>query len=261
MGGFDPRTLIAQRVNVHAESGDLVGVIGSRPIHVLSEDEKGKKTEIKDLFIDLGLPGEKVVDLVGVGDMVTLQRDFTRIGEAVTAKALDDRVGVYVMIEALRLLTNQEPNVDVYAVATAQEEVGLRGAITSSFGIQPDFAVALDVTIASDVPDTKPHQHVSKLGGGVAIKLMDSASISHPGMVKTFRDLATQHEIDHQLEILPRGGTDAGGIQRSRAGTPVITLSVPTRYVHSTVEMAHQEDIRGAARLLAKYLKVAHERP
>lgn len=258
VGGFDPKTLVAQRVWIHAESGPLRGVMGSKPIHVMDEAEKKRKPDLKRVFVDLGLPGEKVAELVEVGDMVTLERDFAPLGDAVTGKALDDRAGVYVMIEAMKALGDEAIVADIYAVATVQEEVGLRGAQTSAFGIEPDLAIALDVTIAADVPEAKTHERITKLGDGVAIKLMDGSSISDRGLVKLCRKVAKEKEIPHQMEILPRGGTDAGAIQRSRAGVRTITLSIPTRYLHSTVETAHKGDLEAAIALLSEVLRVAH---
>lgn len=256
VGGFDPRVLMAQRVVVHTESGDLVGIIGSKPPHILSEEERKKSLELKDLFIDLGLPAEEVKKRVNIGDFVTLQQDFTEVGNLVSCKALDDRVGVYVMIEAVRKVKKHV--CDIYAVATTQEEVGVRGARVSSFNIAPDMGVALDVTVASDVPGASEHEHVTKLGAGVAIKIKDSLSISNPKLVRAMRQIAEQKKIKYQLEILPRGGTDAGAIQMTREGVAAITLSIPTRYLHSVVEAAHKDDIQAAIDLLAAFLETAH---
>ena len=257
VGGFDPRVLMAQRVVVHTDDGDFVGVIGSKPIHVLSDEERKKPTEIKDIFIDLGLDAERVTETVRIGDFVTLNQDFVEMGNVVNGKALDDRVGVYVMLEALRRVG--EHQADIHPVATTQEEVGLRGARVSGFGVDPDIAVAIDTTIACDVPGTEEHQQVTRLGEGVAIKVKDSASISNPKLVRHLRNLAEERDIPYQMEILPRGGTDAGAMQLSREGTAAVTLSIPSRYVHSVVECAHKADIEATIRLLAAYLDVAHE--
>jgi endoglucanase len=259
VGGFDPKTLVAQRVTVHTESGPIRGVLGTKPVHVMTDAEKKRPADIKRIFVDLGLPGEKVKGLVEVGDMVTLERDFVTLGEAVTGKSLDDRAGIYVMIEAMRTLDDEELVADVYAVATVQEEVGLRGAQTSAFGVQPHLAIALDVTVAADVPEAKSFERVTKLGLGVAIKLMDGSSISDRGMVKLARKLASEKGIRHQIEILPKGGTDAGAIQRSRDGVRVMTLSIPTRYLHSTVETANPKDLEAAIDLLTEFLRAAHQ--
>lgn len=257
VGGFDPRTLVAQRVTVHTESGPLRGVMGTKPVHLMTEAEKSRKPDIKRVYIDLGLPGEEITKLVDIGDMVTLERDLVDVGECLTGKALDNRAGVYVMLETMMALGDDSLPVDVVAVATVQEEVGVRGAQTSAFGVAPDLAVALDVTVASDVPEAKTHEYVSSLGKGVAIKLMDGSAICDRDMVRALRNIAEELDIPHQLEILPRGGTDAGPIQRSRAGVRTAALSIPTRYLHSTVEMAHKKDIESTIRLLTEFIKRA----
>jgi endoglucanase len=257
VGGFDPRVLMAQRVIVHTDKGDLIGIIGSKPPHILTEEERKKPLELKDLFIDLGLPAEEVKKRVSIGDFITLQQDFADVGNLVSCKALDDRVGVYVMIEAVKRAKKHV--CDIYAVATTQEEVGVRGARVSSFNIAPDIGVALDVTVASDVPGAGEHEHVTKLGAGVAIKIKDSLSISNPKLVRRMRQLAEKKKIKCQMEILPRGGTDAGAIQMTREGVAAITLSIPTRYLHSVVEAVHKDDIQAAVDLLAAFLETAHE--
>jgi len=257
VGGFDARTLIASRVVVHTESGPLLGLIGIKPVHILTEEERKKEIRIQDLFVDLGLPGKEVKAKVRVGDPVTLHQTFAEVGELVSGKALDDRVGVYVGIEALRRLRSH--TADIYFVGTVQEEVGLRGARTSAFQIAPEIGVALDVTLACDMPGVQPHEQVTKPGKGVAIKLKDSASISHPGLVRFLTRLAEEKGIPYQIEILPRGGTDAGAIQLAREGAAVVTLSVPTRYVHTVVEAAHKKDIEAAIQLLVAFLARCHE--
>ena len=257
VGGFDPRTLIAQRVVVHGVK-DIGGVIGSKPIHILEEEEKKKATKIKDLFIDVGLKKEEVSKIVKPGDFVTLDRDFKELNnKIITAKALDDRVGVYVMIEALKRI--KDCYVDIYAVATVQEEVGLRGATVSSFSVEPDLGIALDVTIASDLPGTKEEEMVTNLGGGTAISLMDSHTISNKKLVDFLKKIAEENKIKYQTDILLGGGTDAGAIQRSKSGVPACTISIPTRYVHSVVEMCHKEDIESSIKLICKFLENAHQ--
>jgi endoglucanase len=256
VGGFDPRVLMAQRVVVHADGGNFVGIIGSTPVHILSEEERKKPLEIKDLFIDLGLSPSEVKKKVRVGDFVTLQQDSIKMGKLFSCKALDDRVGVYVMIEAVKKV--KKTTADIYAVATTQEEVGVRGARVSSFNVAPDIGIALDVTVASDVPGANEHEHVTKLGGGTAIKVKDSMSISHPKLVKKMREIAEKKKIKYQMEILPRGGTDAAAMQMTREGVASVTISIPTRYLHSVVEAAHVDDIQASIDLLASFLEVAH---
>jgi tetrahedral aminopeptidase len=140
-----------------------------------------------------------------------------------------------------------------------QEEVGLRGAGTAAYHLEPHIGVALDVTLALDIPGRSPEEHVARLGGGAAIKIMDSSVICHPRLVSPLRAIARREEIPHQMEILPRGGTDAGAIQRSRGGVASVTLSVPTRYVHTVNEMVHVSDLDASITLLARYLDEAHE--
>jgi len=257
VGGFDPRTLIAQRVVVHGDK-DIGGVIGSKPLHILDEEERKKPTKIKDLFIDVGMKKEEAEKIIEAGNFVTLDRNFKEINDKiVTAKAFDDRVGVYVMIESLKRV--KDCQVDIYAVATVQEEVGLRGAIVSSFSIEPDVGIALDVTIASDLPGTKEEEMVSLLGGGTAISLMDSYTISNKKLVDFLRKIAEENKIKCQTDILLGGGTDAGAMQRSKSGVPACTVSIPTRYVHSVVEMCHKEDIENSILLVSKFLENAHK--
>jgi putative aminopeptidase FrvX len=256
-GGFDPKTLIAQRVVVHTENGDLIGCIGSKPIHILTEEERKKPPDLKELFVDVGLPEEEVRKRVSIGDPMTLRQDFLMHEQTVSGKALDDRLGIYVGIEAVKRV--KDLTCDLYFVGTTQEEVGLRGARVAGFAINPEIGIALDVTVAADMPGVPGAQQVTQLGKGVAIKLSDSMSISHPALVKAMRKLAEEREIPYQMEVLPRGGTDAGAFQMAQEGAAVITLSIPTRYVHSVVEMAHQEDLKAAIDLLTAFLETAGE--
>ncbi|OWZ82819.1 M42 family metallopeptidase [Natranaerobius trueperi] len=254
VGGFDPRTLMAQRCVVHGKE-ELVGNIapGTKPIHLLSAEEKKKQPQVKDYFVDLGMPADKVKEMVEIGDPVTLKQDFLELGETYTSKAIDDRVGVFAMLEAAKNAKDHEA--DIYLVATSQEEVGLRGAITSSFDIEPDVGIAIDVTIAADIPGGEEAEQVTKLGDGAAIKLMDSASIANHNVVKTLKTLASEKDIQHQMEILAKGGTDAGGIQRTKSGIPVGSISIPCRYVHTVNEMIHKDDLKAAIDLVTTFIE------
>ena len=255
LGGFDPRTLLAQRVAVHSSEGDLVGCIGSKPIHILTDEDKKKPVELKDLFVDLGMPADQVREKVAVGDTVTLRQDFLTYGDVVSGKALDDRIGIYVGIEAIKRA--KRVTCDLAFIGTTQEEVGLRGARVAGFAVKPKIGIALDSTLAVDVPGVSGAEQVTQLGKGVAIKLTDSASISHPGLVRAMRRLAEKKKIPYQMEILPRGGTDAGALQMAQEGAAVVTLSIPCRYVHSVVETAHRSDVEAAIKLLAAFLETA----
>lgn len=254
IGGFDARVLVAQRVAVHArDHGPLPGVLqpGSKPIHLQAPGDS-KEIKLEDLFVDLGLSAADVKGRVAIGDMVTLEREQVRIGDTVVSKALDDRLGVYVMIEAMKRVSDQAAT--VLAIATTQEEVGLRGAITSAYDVEADIAIALDVTIAGDIPGTPGDSVVTRLGEGTAIKLFDSSQLPDLGVVQHLIDLAEANTIPFQREVLPAGGTDAGAFQKARGGVRTATISIPTRYVHTVNEMAHEADIQASVDLLAAFL-------
>lgn len=260
IGGFDPRVLVAQRVAVHTRAhGPLPGVLqpGSKPIHLQGTGDT-KEIKLEDLFVDLGVSAAEVNERVTVGDMVTMERDQIRIGNTVVSKALDDRLGVYVMIEAIKRVSGQAAT--VLAIATTQEEIGLRGATTSAFDAEADIAIALDVTIAADIPGNPADAVVTRLGDGTAIKLFDSSQLPDPRVVQHLIELAEANAIPFQREILPAGGTDAGAFQKTRGGVRTATISIPTRYVHTVNEMAHVADIEASVDLLAAFLNDAGAR-
>lgn len=254
LGGHDPRNMVAQRVTVQGRR-DLVGLLypGQKPTHLLTDEERKQQPKVSDFFVDVGLPGEQVKELVPVGSPVTLLRDFVEVGDSVSCKAMDNRLAVYIMIQAMQQAKRFA--FETYAVATSQEEVGLRGAQVSAFGVEPDVGVALDITLAVDIPGVPDHERVTKLGGGTAIKLMDSSHIAHPGLIEAFKALAEKRGIPYQWEVLPRGGTDAGTMQRIRGGVPVITLSTPTRYVHTSMEMVSRADIEASVSLMRAFIE------
>ncbi len=258
VGGFDTRNLFARQVTVHGSVGkgkDLIGVMNpaTKPVHIASAEERKKVPEMNEFAVDLGMSADKVKRHVRLGDMVTLIQEFRDLGEVVTGKALDDRVSCWIQIEVLKKL--KKPSYDIYAVFSVQEEVGVRGATTSAFGLEPDIGIALDTTLAVDTPGTPGDQSVTELGKGAALKVMDSRSISTRWLLDEFIELAEKNDIDYQLELLPLGGTDAGAIQLSRRGVPSITLSTPSRYVHTVTEMVAKADLNAAIKLLTTYLE------
>ncbi|NOZ86484.1 MAG: M42 family metallopeptidase [Deltaproteobacteria bacterium] len=254
-GGFDPKTLVAQRVVVHGKK-DLNGVIGTKPVHIMTDEEKRRPVKLEQLYIDIGLPGKKTKELVAPGDPITLVGDFREVGDCWCSRAMDDRVGVYVMIEALRKVaaSRKAHRVDLYTVATVQEEVGLRGALAATFGIEPQIGIALDVTLACDVPGVGEHEEISRFGKGAAISILNGSLISNPLLVEKFKATAVKHKIPFQMDILPRGGTDAGAMQRAKTGCAAITISIPSRYIHSTVEMVHKKDVKACIDLVAAFI-------
>ena len=248
LGGFDPKTLTAQRVIIHGKK-DLVGVMGSKPIHVMSPEERNKPPKIKDFFIDMGMHKEELEKYISVGDTITRERKLIEMGNCVNCKSIDNRVSVFILIEMLREL--KEAPYDLYAVFTVQEEVGIRGANVATQQVQPDFGFGLDTTIAFDVPGAASHEKITELGKGTAIKVMDSSTICDYRMVKYMKQTAEKYNIEYQLEILTGGGTDTSGIQRFTPGGSIAgAVSIPTRHIHQVIEMADKEDIRKSIDLL-----------
>jgi putative aminopeptidase FrvX len=256
VGGFDTRNLLARRVLVQASSGDdLVGLLNptGRPIHIAKEEDKKKIPEISEFLVDLCLPPDQVQKKVRIGDPVTLIQEFSEIGDCVSGKCMDNRVAAFVAIEALRKTKNSK--YEVILAATVQEEVGCRGAGPAAYSAQPDIALAIDTTLCVDVPGVPEDERVTKQGDGVALTLMDSATISDRKLIDDFESIAKKKKIPHQLSILPRGGTDAAPMQRTRGGHRAMTLSVPTRYIHTVTECIHKRDLQAAIDLLAAWLE------
>ena len=250
LGGFDPKTLTAQRVIVHGKK-DLIGVMSSKPIHVMTPEERQKLPKTTDYFIDLGMPYDEVIKHVEVGTPVTRERDLIEMGDCVNSKSLDNRLAVFILLEMLRELKDVQVPYDIYGVFTVQEEIGIRGANVSALKIQPDFGFGLDTTIAFDLPGASDHEKITSLGKGAAIKVMDSRTICDYRMVAYMKQTAEKHSIPWQPEILTAGGTDTAGIQQMTAGGSIAgAVSIPTRHLHQTVEMAHKEDIKHCIDLL-----------
>ena len=250
LGGFDPKTLTAQRVIVHGRE-DVLGVLGCKPIHIMKPEDRKNVIPLTDYFVDTGLPREEVVKRVSVGDPISRERGLVEIGECVTSKSLDNRVSVFILIEVLRRLKDQPLPYDLYATFTVQEEVGLRGAMGSASHIDPDFGFGLDVTIAYDVPGSSPHESVTSLGKGTAIKVLDGSVISDYRMVNYLKQIAAADQINYQLELLPAGGTDTAAVQRyGKKGAIAGAISIPLRNMHQSTEMANQADVAATIDLL-----------
>lgn len=260
IGGWDVRNLISQRVMVYTEeSGALRGALqlASKPIHLIEPGDI-KPPKMEEVFVDLGMTVEEVKKRVRIGDMVNMDRTLEETDTHVMSKSLDNRVSVYVMIEALRAMARS--SAEIVAVASTQEEVGLRGARSAAFDVQPDIAIGLDVTLAVDFPGAPQENAVTRLGKGTAIKVSDSSHIANHKLNRHLRDLAEQHGIAYQMEVLPMGGQDGGAMQQARGGAPATAISVPTRYIHTPNEMACKADIEASVQLLARFLEVAGER-
>lgn len=252
LGGFDPKTLTAQRVIVHGKK-DLMGVMGSKPIHVMSPEERNKVPKTTDYFIDMGMNKKEVEKYIEIGNPITRERGLIEMGDCVNCKSIDNRVSVFILIEVLKELKSIP--YDVFAVFTVQEEVGLRGANVSALNINPDFGFGIDTTIAFDVPGAAAHEKVTELGKGTAIKIMDSQTICDHRMVSFMKKTADKNNITWQPEILTAGGTDTAGIQRMTPGGSIAgAISIPTRHIHQSIEMANKKDIRGSIDILVACL-------
>lgn len=253
IGGVDPGVLPGTRVTVHARTGPVDGVIGRRPVHLLKQEERGAKVELRELWIDVGIKGKKQVEkTIALADPVTFRLGLERLGKnMITSPGLDNKVGTFVVMEALRLVSKKRIPCALFAVSTVQEEIGLRGAATSCFGIDPQVGIAVDVTHATDYPDMDKRTHgVVKMGQGPTISL---GANTNPAVSDLLIRTAKARKIPHQIEAEPRGtGTDANVIQISRAGVAAGLLSVPNRYMHTQVETVDLTDLENCAKLLAE---------
>ena len=254
LGGFDPKTLTAQRVLVHGRE-DLLGVLGSKPVHLMTEEEKRRVPKLDDYYVDVGLPAERVRELVSPGDVITRERGMARLGDLVTCKSIDNRAGLYVMIQAMKALG--EHRCEVVAVATVQEEVGLRGARVATARVRPDIGLAIDTTLANDGPGAKPHERITELGGGAAVKVYDASAIVPREVVDHLVRIAGERGIAHQMEVMVRGGTDTRELQLSGDGAVAGCVSIPTRYIHQVVETCHPDDLDACVALVAAFCETA----
>lgn len=258
LGGWWEQVMLAQRVLVRTRKGDVVGVFGSKPPHLLPPDERKKMTQKEDMFIDIGVTSKQDALDAGVrpGDPVIPICPFTVMSneKMLLAKAWDNRFGCALAIQTLKEIGEDHPNT-IYAGATVQEEVGLRGAQTLSQMVKPDVAIALDVAIAGDTPGIKPPAAQSKMGGGPVLLIFDATLIPNLKLRDLCIDVAEAEGINLQFESMPAGGTDAGKFQYSQDGVPSIALGVPTRYIHSAASMMNLDDFNNATRLLVALIK------
>lgn len=256
LGGWDPRTLVSHRVTVHGRQ-DLPGIVGTTPVHLQDDAAKQKTPRVEDLGIDVGLPADQVHRLVRKGDVVTRSRTLEPLGELLTGKSLDNRLGVFVMLEALAEPVT--PTCRVAAAATAQEEVGLRGARVTSARIQPDVALAIDTCPTDDGPGGGAPGGGTRVGHGAAIRIMDASAIASRALVDLLVDIAERNDIPYQFHVANRGGTDTQSVQLTGRGAIAGCVSIPTRYIHTSVEAVHPNDITAAIRLVAGLQSRAHE--
>lgn len=264
VGGWWSQVLLGQRVKViSSDNKEYIGVIGSTPPHVLPKEKRDKVVQINDMFIDLGVSSKEELENanIEVGNMIV--PDSTAIDlineDFVLGKAWDNRIGCLMLIEVMRKLKDQKIDANVYAVATVQEEIGLKGAKTSSTIINPDIALALDTGIAGDTPGITKDQAEAKLGLGPQYTIMDAGMIIHNGLKKFIKEVATKNEIPTQPEILLGGSTDAAAINISGSGVPSTCISLATRYIHSHNGIISKTDFDLAVKLIVELIKELNE--
>jgi putative aminopeptidase FrvX len=261
VGGWFDQTLVNQRVLLHTKKGTVAGVIGSKPVHVMEEEEKKKTIEAKDMFIDVGASSRDQTTAMGIEPGVPVSMDRKLVGLAddkVTGKAFDDRAGGAVLITVMQKIAGLDLKPTVMAVFTVQEEVGLKGAKTSAFGLNPDVALAIDTCIPGDHPGIKKTDSAIQLGQGPAITAMDAGGrgvITHPRVLEWLRETAQARGIPYQMDVTERGTTDATAISLTREGIPSGVISIASRYIHTPVEVLSLEDLAKSADLVAEAIK------
>lgn len=251
IGGIDPAVLGGQTVEIHAEKGLVPGVIGRKAVHLMEPEERGKPSKIHEYWIDIGAKDKKDAEkVVAVGSPITITRRFLELRNGfVAARGFDDRVGAWTVVETLRRMKKTRPRVGVFAVATVQEELGLRGARTAAFGIMPHVGIAVDVGFASDYPDSNK-KLVGDVGLGRGPILHRGANIN-PALATLMEKTGRRKKIPFQLQAEPRAtGTDANVMQMNGAGAATALLSIPNRYMHTPVEVVSLNDMDKAVDLL-----------
>jgi endoglucanase len=254
--GIDPKTIVSQEVLVHGKE-KIDGIIGIKPPHLMGDDEKNSSAKIEDLMIDTGRSKENVEKLINVGDFVTLKRDFYELlNNNVSTKAEDDRAGIVAMWSCAKELQNINHDLDVYFVSSCQEEVGHRGARICSFDINPTLGIAIDVTFDSGSMGDRDGE--TKLGEGPVICIGPNI---HPKFREKLMDIAEEYKIPYQIEVEPGAtGTDAWDIQIIKQGIPTLLISIPQRYMHTSVEIVNMNDIKNTGRIIAKFIeKIKYE--
>jgi endoglucanase len=257
-GGFDARTLFARRVLVCTEDGDLRGVMnpGGRPLHISLPKDREKIPEIKEFYVDIGLPVADVKKKVKVGDYVVPDEPLVEVGNKVVSKAMDNRVACWLGIESVRQLDKNGTghNCEIVVAFTTQEEVGLRGAKTAAYSVLPDIGLGLDVTLSCDTPGVPEEEAVTKNGEGFGLHIKDSSFIADHRLVAEFEALAKAKKIKYQRSILAAGGQDGAAAQQTAAGARAIGITVGTRYIHTITEMVDKKDLYAARDIIAAYL-------
>ena len=259
LGGWWGHVMLAQRVVIRTRKGDVTGLIGSKPPHILEDEERKKVQQPKDMYIDVGATSLDEVKELGIrpGDPIVPICPFTVLGTGKTymAKAFDDRAGCALFIDVIKNLVGEKHPNAVYGVGTVQEEVGLRGARTSSWVVEPDVGLTMEVGIAGDVPGVKKEEAQEKLGAGPVIVIRDGSMIPNLRLRDLFVDTAEELQIPYQFDLLERGGTDSGSIHLHRRGVPNLVIGVPTRHIHSHAGILHRDDYDRAVQLITAVVR------
>ena len=255
LGGWFDQVLLGQRVIIQSQKGEVVGVIGAKPPHLLPADERDKVVKRKDMYIDIGASTKDQVEAAGIqlGDPIIPRADFVELAGGLTylSKAFDDRVGTALVISAMQELQHKSHPNTVYGVATVMEEVGLRGATTSVRAVDPDVAIVLESDIAGDVPGIKPDESAIKLGLGPTIVLYDARMIPNIKFRNLVLEIAKQIEVPVQLSAIEGGATDGGAIHLHSLGVPTLVIGVAARHIHSHSSIIHRHDYDNAVKLLS----------
>lgn len=260
LGGWPDQVVLSQRVLVRGSKGDVPGLVGSKPPHLMKSDERGKMVKKQDMFIDVGAKDKKEVEGklgIQIGDPIAPESPFTTLKDKklLVAKAWDDRVGCGLFIEVLKALKSQNHPNSVYGAGTVQEEVGTRGAKTSAEIVNPDICLVVESGIAADVPGIKAEEAQGKLGGGPILYIMDSGMIGHRRLRNFMVDVAEKKKIPYQLSLLEGAATDGRPIHLHATGVPTIFLGVPVRYIHCSAGIMHADDFDSSVSLLVETIK------
>lgn len=256
LGGITNNILLGQRILLKGEKGYLKGIIGTKPPHIMTPEEQNKIIPKEDLFIDIGADNLSQAQEKGaeVGTLGVFDVEFTDIGdEYFRGKAFDDRAGCTVLAEVFKSMKDSPYN--IVAVGSVQEELGLRGARTAAWQVDPDYGLALEGTFVADVPNTRPDRVSSKIKGGPVITILDKTVFTHPTVLKTLVKVGKEKSIPFQFKKVPMGGTDAGAIHLTKAGVPSGVVAVPCRYIHGPASIIHADDLRNTIKLVTEFVK------
>jgi endoglucanase len=261
IGGWFDQTLLSQRVIVHGKKGPIFGVIGSKPPHLMRDDDKKKPVKMEDMFIDIGAKDRENAEDLGIeiGTIASIDRELKPLANGkVTSKAFDDRAGLVILIEVMKRLSKHKIEANIYITGTVQEEVGLKGARTCAFGICPNVALAIDTTVPGDYPGVSKTESPLEIGKGPVITVADAGGrglITHPQVLKWLKETATENKIPYQLGVGSGGTTDATAIHLTKEGIPTGTISIATRYIHSPVEVLDISDVEACISLIVKAIE------